>query len=229
VVIARSAMQKFAKAAGVTESEVGWLREPLELMMFNLQCAKSIRARAPSWPNRIEQLRATSSAACALEALLRREWVSVEMKLFESRELKLQMLGSRGGVNVNTRADGKKAKKWMRAASIVEGDVTRDVQAVTRIRSRLSTMIDQFEHAQAEGLLAPPDGAANPIKQHIANCALCWWTRMGRGQKRTKEFKAFADALYQLAGFTMSSPAIHVQLTAAVKRRHANQRSECRI
>jgi hypothetical protein len=170
VVIAPSALQKLAATAGVIEADLGWLRRPLEFAMCEL--IEINRVRAPSWPNRIKHLRATSSAVRRLEALLRPEWISTDMGRFESRELKLQMLGSRGVVTLKTRADGKKAREWMRAASIVEGDVTRDVQAVTRIRARLSTMIDQLEHARAEGRLRPPDGAADPNKQYVADCAL---------------------------------------------------------
>src|SRR5262245_6379247 len=123
-------MQKLAKVAGVNEIDLSWLREPLELMMFELQCQKSSPDLAPSWPNRIKHLRATLSAARKLEALLRPEWVSVEMGRFESRELKLKMLGSRGGVYIKTSADGKRAREWMRAASVVEGDAKRDVGGV---------------------------------------------------------------------------------------------------
>src|SRR5262245_9387907 len=38
VAIAPSAMQKLAKAAGVNEVDLSWLHEPLEFMMFELQC-----------------------------------------------------------------------------------------------------------------------------------------------------------------------------------------------
>jgi hypothetical protein len=214
-------MQKLAERAGVTESELTWLREPLEIMMFNLQLDKISRTRTPSWPIRIKHLRATLPVVSGLEALLRPEWLSVEMRRFESRELKLQMLGTRGGVNIKTRTDGRKAREWMRAASLVEGEVTRDVQAVTRIRSRLSTMLAQFERARAEGRLAPPDGASNPIKQHIADCALSWWTCLGHGSERTDKFVAFAEVLYRLAGFEMRPSAIREQLNTAVKRRGA--------
>jgi len=40
VAIAPSAMQNLAKAAGVNEVDLSWLREPLEFMMFELQCQK---------------------------------------------------------------------------------------------------------------------------------------------------------------------------------------------
>jgi len=56
VVIAPSAMQKLATAAGVIEAQLEWLRGPLELAMYSLLCLQAIRARAPSWPNRIEHL-----------------------------------------------------------------------------------------------------------------------------------------------------------------------------
>jgi len=79
-------------------------------------------------------------------------------------------------------------------------------------------MIDQFEHAQAEGWLAPPEGARNPTKQYIADHALEWWMRFGYGPERTDRFIGFADVLYRLAGFEMRSPTIRGQLTSAVKR-----------
>jgi hypothetical protein len=217
VMIAPSAMQKLATAAGVTEADLNTLRRPLELVMCQL--IEISRVRAPSWPNRTKHLRATSSAVRRLEALLRPEWVSTDMGRFESRELKLQMLGSRGVMTIKTRADGKKANEWMRAASIVEGDVTRDVQGVARIRARLSTMIDRLEHARAEGRLRPPDGAADPNKQYVADCALSWWRGLGHADERSKNFIAFASILYGLAGFPMSPSAIRAQLNSAMKRR----------
>ena len=232
VAIAPSAMRKLAKAAGVNEVDLSWLREPLEFMMFELQCHKSSRDRAPSWPNRIKHLRATSCAVRKLEALLRPEWISMEMGRFETRKLQLKMLGSRGGVHIETRADGKRARDWMRAASVVEGDVKRDVEGVRRIRSRLPIMIDRFEHARAEGRLAPADGARNPIKQYIGDNALRWWMRLGHGPERTDQFIAFAETVYRLAGFALRPAAIREQLKSAVKRRGVSgdeQRSERRV
>jgi hypothetical protein len=93
------------------------------------------------------------------------------------------------------------------------------VQGVARIRARLSTMIDRLEHARAEGRLRPPDGAADPNKQYVADCALCWWRGLGHSDERSKNFIAFAAVLYGLAGFRMSPPAIRAQLNLAVKRR----------
>jgi hypothetical protein len=62
VVIARSAMQKLAAAAGVIEADLGWLGRALEFAMSQLQDRKSNRARAPSSPNLMRHLRATSTA-----------------------------------------------------------------------------------------------------------------------------------------------------------------------
>ena len=144
------------------------------------------------------------------------------MRQFEGRELRQQIFGSRG---IFESVDPQKIKQWSETGSQLLEGVMRDVEAARRMRERLSTMINQFEDgtlARGRRPVRPPPGANNPAKQCIADRALTWWERLGRGQERTKEFKAFAGVLYQLAGFTMSSPAIHEQLTAAVKRRHAN-------
>ena len=209
VVIARSAMQKLAKYAGVTEADLNSLCEPLKFMMFCLQHEKSDWA---TLPKRIEHLRKASSATCELDELLRPEWVAFEMYLFEDRELRQQMFGTRGVVDLR-RADRQKAKEWMRASSELQKQVTQDVEAVRRIGARLSTMRDQIVRRPA-----PPSAATNPAKQYIATFALGWWTALGHGPSRTKNFIAFADCLYRLAGFKMRVPAIREQLVSAVKR-----------
>lgn len=219
VVISDSAIQKLAKIAGMPEADLSWSREYLEFMMFELQCQMS--NRAPAWRNRIEHLRATRSAARKLEVLLRPKWVEADIRHFEDRELKYQIFGTRDLVHVKTKADAQKARKWMRTTSHLEA-VVRDVEAATRMRMLLSSMIDQLERASEEGRLRPPPaGASNPTKQYISDCALGWWMHLGHGEMRSKNFIAFADVIYRLAGFAMSTPAIGAQLTAAVKRRIA--------
>jgi hypothetical protein len=53
VVIASKAIQKLAKAAGVSEAELSWLNQAVKDMMFDLLEAE-IRW-APTWTKRIEQ------------------------------------------------------------------------------------------------------------------------------------------------------------------------------
>ena len=181
-VIARSAMQKLAKAAGVSETELSWLYEPLKWMLYQLDDDKS--NWAPKWTKRIEHLRATLSAAHRLEALLQPPWVAAAMRRFEDLELKQQIFGTRGLVDLKTKADYQKFKEWSQTGSQLLEGVMRDVEAVARMHVRLSTMISQFE----DGTLPrwryrapPPPGASNPAKQYIADCALRWWPH---GEKR---------------------------------------------
>jgi hypothetical protein len=228
-VIARSAMQKLAKAAGVSETELRRLYEPLKWMLYQLYDDKS--NWAPTWTKRIKHLQATLSAARRLKVLLQPQWVAAAMRRFEDLELKQQIFGTRGLVDLKTKADYQKSKDWSRTGSQLLEGVMRDVEAVTRMHARLSTMISQFE----DGTLPrwryrapPPPRASNPAKQYIADCALHWWPH---GEKRTDSFKAFADVLYRLAGFKMSAGAIGAQLTSAVRRHRlrTHQRSQPHI
>ena len=222
VVIASKVIQKLAKAAGVSEAELSWLNQAVKDMMFDLLAAES--EWAPTWTKRIEHLRAILSAAGKLETLLGPKWVAADMRHFESKELKREIFGTQGFANLKTKADGQKFKKWSRTGSQLLEAVMRDVEAVTRIRARLSAMINQLGDgtlARGRDRLPPPAAASNPVKQDIADCALTLWTRLGHSEERTDPFIAFADVLYQLAGFAMSPDAIRAQLTSAVKRDRA--------
>jgi hypothetical protein len=223
VVVASCAIEKLADAAGVAQSDLGWLNDALKFMIFQLQCAKC--DRAPTWPNQKKHLRTTLKAARKLEVLLRPQWLAAKMRLFEDLELRQQTFGIRGVIDLKTRADLQKFKEMdRRACHLLEG-VMRDVEAVTRLRLRLSYMIDQFGPGPALPV------ASNLMKQFIADSALHWWTSLvlGEPQPQSKKLTAFADVLFRLAGFQMRSSAIAAQLTSAVKRRRAKsnkQRSE---
>lgn len=70
--------------------------------------------------------------------------------------------------------------------------------------------------------LRPVSGALNLPKRYIADCALNWWSYLGRSDKRSKDFVAFADQLYRLAGFKLRPGAVRAQLVSALKRRNAD-------
>jgi hypothetical protein len=218
VVIADSAVQRLAKFAGASEGKVSWLKESLAFMMFELLDSQREKSnRAPSWSKRIEHYRTMISLARRLEMLLAPEWVAAEMRNYEAREVRQEIFGTRGLFKSD---DAQKIRAWSETgAERLEG-VMRDVEGVTRLRARLSTMIKQSEDgtlAQGRPRVPPPPSALNPAKQYIANYALAWWNSLGHGEERTKGFIAFAGALYQLAGLPMRT-GIAAQLTSAVKR-----------
>ena len=112
VLIVPRAIQRLAKAAGVSEEKLSWLNQAAKSMMSDLLSQEF--AWAPTWTKRSEYLRAMLAAADKLEILLRPKWVAADMRHFESRELKREIFGTRGRYDLKTKADGQKFKSGRR-------------------------------------------------------------------------------------------------------------------
>jgi hypothetical protein len=214
-VISSKAMQRLAKAAGV--QDLSWLHDPLRLLMIQVHFERY--DRAPSTPNIIDDLRRVQLASRRLQTLLSPNWIMKEMRSFEDRELKQRFFGTRGFLDLTTKAYTPEVKEYFQTWLGLEEIVRRDTQAVRRIHDRVTTMINQLQNARRP----TTGGARNLPKQYIADSAIAWWTTLGHGEARSKNFLAFADQLYRLAGFGLSLGAVRAQLRSAIKRRNSRR------
>ena len=203
------ALPKLAEAAGVGEREVHRLRHGIWFMLFSLLCNPSSFRPSPSTIN--GRLGAIELAARRLVTLLREPWVAREMQLHEEREVRIQSFASREIPRPTTTAE---VLTHMNTVAERNRVVRCDIAAVDRLRERSSEM------RRSRGRRNPP-GALNPSKQYVANCALNWWTLLGRDERRSKEFIAFADQVYRIAGFRLKAGAVREQLNAALRRRRS--------
>ena len=213
-VISNRAMLRLAKAAGVSELE--WLREPLAFLVLQLHW--QTLDWVPLTPAQLEELLKVQSASRTLQALLSPKWITTKMKKFEARNLGQRLFGTRGVIDLGNNADVQKTKEYWRTWAELKKEILSDKEAVTRVLSRVSAMLNETQRQDRPAV----GGALNLQKRYIADCALTWWTHLGHDDERSKDFIAFADQLYRLAGQKMKPGAIGAQLGFAIRRRDAS-------
>jgi hypothetical protein len=137
-----------------------------------------------------------------------------DMGLFEQEHLRKTSLGSRWVIE--NLSELPAVMRFSQEVNRRQEFIEEEIRAIQRLMQRATDMVKLR--------FLPRDGPSKPgpddlRKQFIADNALSFWVDiLHEGQERSKEFKAFADYLFRLAGYSLTDSAVRAQLTAAIRR-----------